>query len=262
MKKLLLALVGFLCLFGCQESTKNESSNPPMPDFNLKDSDPKAIQIADEVMAAQGGRDNWDATHYLAWNFFGNRHLIWDKYTGNVRIDYLKKDTKILVNINDLKGKVYKDGAEVTQPDSLAKYLEEGRKNWINDSYWLFMPFKLKDSGLTLKYLGEDTTQTGAKADVLRLTFQGVGATPQNAYKVYVDKQSHLVSQWAHYREANQAEPNFVTPWEDYQTYGKIKLSGSRGERKLTEIWVLDKLPESVFTSFAPVDLNQSSLSQ
>jgi hypothetical protein len=252
-------LFGALAFLGaCQDSGKeSQGDNPPMADFNMAGSDPKAIEIADEVMAAQGGRKNWDATHYLAWNFFGNRKLIWDKYTGQVRIESLKDDTKILVNINDGKGKVFKNGAEVTQPDSLAKYLDEGRKAWINDSYWLFMPFKLKDSGLTLKYLGEDKTQEGAPAEVLRLTFAGVGATPNNAYKVYVDKKSHLVTQWAHYREASQAEPNFMTPWKNYQTYGSIKLSGDRGERQITDIQVFDKLPETVFTSFAPVDLKQ-----
>ncbi len=248
-----LTVIICLALFGC-----SQTGNPPMPGFNVKDSDVKATEIADAVMAAQGGRQNWDATHFVAWNFFGNRKLIWDKYSGNVRIEYLKNDMKILVNINDLKGKVFKDGAEITQPDSLAKYLEEGRKAWINDSYWLVMPFKMKDSGLTLKYVGENTTAKGAKADVVQLTFVGVGVTPNNKYKVWVDKQTHLVSQWAHYKDAAQPEPNFITSWEDYQPYGKIKLSALRGpERRITDIYVFDKLPETVFTSFDPVDLSK-----
>ena len=249
-----------MALGSCQQKnagTSKPEENPPLEGFDLAGSDPQAIKIADQVMAAQGGRQNWDATHYLAWNFFGNRKLVWDKYTGQVRIDYLKNDTKILVNINDGKGKVFRQGAEVTQPDSLAKYLDQGKKDWINDSYWVFMPFKLKDSGLTLKYVGEDTTQAGTLADVLRLTFKGVGTTPNNGYKVYVDKNSHLVTQWAYFQEANQPEPNFTTPWQNYQTYGSIKLSGDRGERQITDIQVFNELPESVFTSFNPVDLTQ-----
>ena len=91
------------------------------PVFNVLGSDAKAVKIADKVMKANGGRKNWDATHYIAWNFFGSRTLVWDKYTGDVRIENLKNDTKILVNINTLKGKVYKNGAELTQPDSLTK---------------------------------------------------------------------------------------------------------------------------------------------
>ncbi len=251
----LFQLVACIFLFvsmGC-----NNPSNPPADGFNANESDPKAIEIADEVMQAFGGRKNWDATHYIAWNFFGSRKLIWNKYTGDVRIESLKNDTKILVNIHTMKGKVYKDGAELVQPDSLAKYLEDGRKYWINDSYWLVMPFKLKDSGVTLKFLGEEDTQKGSKADVIRLTFKGVGVTPDNSYKVWVNKENHLVDQWAYYKETTQPEPTFITPWEDYRTFGKIKLSLSRGERKFTDVYVFDKLPETVFSSFAPVDLTK-----
>src|SRR5215210_239467 len=98
-----LAFISLLLLLStsCSQPQKSESENPPMPDFNAQGSDAKAMEIADEVMKAQGGRKNWDDTHYIAWNFFGNRKLIWDKYTGNVRVENVKDDTKILVNVND-----------------------------------------------------------------------------------------------------------------------------------------------------------------
>ncbi|GAB3541010.1 hypothetical protein GCM10027443_39700 [Pontibacter brevis] len=261
MKKNLLVLLkasalASLMLFQmCQPAGQEE--NPPMEGFNMAASDPKAVQIADSVMAAQGGRKNWDDTRYISWNFFGNRKLLWDKQTGNVRVEHVKDDTKILVNINTGEGRVYKDGAEVTQPDSLAKYLQKGKEAWINDSYWLVMPYKLKDSGVTLKHLGEETTQEGQPADVLQLTYENVGVTPENKYKVYVDKNTHLVTQWAFFRNANDSEPAFVMPWKDYQSYGQIKLSGDRGQAKITDIKVLEEVPESAFTSFEPVNLEE-----
>ncbi|GAA4433654.1 hypothetical protein GCM10023188_23490 [Pontibacter saemangeumensis] len=246
-------LVALLLLF--QMCQPNGQENPPMEGFNEAGSDPEAIQLADSVMAAQGGRKNWDDTRYITWNFFGNRKLLWDKATGNVRVDYLKEDKKVLVNINTGEGKVYKEGAEVTQPDSVAKYVQQAKEAWINDSYWLVMPFKLKDSGVTLKYLGEETTQAGKLADVLQLTFENVGVTPENRYKVYIDKETNLVSQWAYFKNANDPEPAFVMPWQDYQTYGKLKLSGDRGQAHITDIKVLDDVPESAFTSFEAVNL-------
>ncbi len=249
-----LHLFWFVIIFLCG---LHVSASAQEPVFNVKGSDAKAIKIADKVMKANGGKKNWDATHYIAWNFFGSRTLVWDKYTGDVRIENLKNDTKILVNINTLKGKVYKNGAELTQPDSLTKYLTEGRNIWINDSYWLVMPFKMKDPGVTLKYIGEDTTQKGAKADVVRLTYKGVGVTPNNAFNVWVNKKTNLVEQWAFYKEADQPKPGFVHMWTDYQTYGSIKLSGLRGDRKISDIHVFDTLPTTVFTSFAPIDINK-----
>ena len=47
-----------------------------------------------------------------------------------------------------------------SHPARLARQVPAGGNDWINDLYWLVMPFKLKDSGVTLKCLGEDTTAT------------------------------------------------------------------------------------------------------
>jgi len=253
-----LSLVLILTIFQmCQPKETETKGNPPMEGFDAAGSDPKAIQIADSVMAAVGGRQNWDDTRYISWVFFGSRKLLWDKHTGDVRIENLKDDTKTLVNINTGKGKVFRNGAEITQPDSLAKYLKAGKEAWINDSYWLVMPFKLKDSGVTLKYLGEEKLATGPETDVLQLTYQNVGVTPENKYKVYVDKQNHLVAQWAYYKAAQDSVPAFTMPWLDYQTYGKIKLSGDRGDAKLTEIQVMEEVPATAFTSFEAVELGK-----
>lgn len=242
-----------LC-FSCGKIT-GDSKNPPAEGFNEAASDPKAIELADQVMMAMGGRDNWDKTRYLAWNFFGVRHLIWDKRSGDVRINIPGDSLAIIVNINSLEGLVKKDGQLLENADSLKKYLEMGKNIWINDSYWLVMPFKLKDSGVTLKYLRDDVTENNDSAAVLMLTFQNVGHTPQNKYHVYVDKKTHLVSQWAYFAEASQDSPNFVSPWQDYEKYGHILLSGSRGERKLSDIKVLESVPDYTFTSFDPVNL-------
>lgn len=230
-------------------------SNPAAPGFDSVNSQTEAIKIADKVMDAMGGRKAWDQTRFIAWNFFGNRKLIWDRYTGNTRIDF--PDSSVyLVNVNDMTGKIWLQGEVVTEPDSLAKYLTRGKNIWINDSYWLVMPFKLKDSGVTLKLLEDEPTLEGKTCHVLELTFQGVGATPQNKYLVYVDTGSNLVSQWAYYREAGQDSANFVLPWGNYNTHGNIILSEDRGERDLSEVQVFEVLPEEVFTSFEPVDLN------
>ncbi len=249
-------------LIGCQSAqdqsanaTGQGENNPPADGFNMESSDPTAIEIADRVMEAMGGRSSWDVTRYLAWDFLGARKLVWDKFTGNVRVDF-PDGTVCLVNIHDGSGKVHKQGEEVIDPDSLAKELEKGKRIWINDSYWLVMPFKLKDSGVTLKHLGTRETLEGTPSHVLELTFQDVGVTPQNRYRIYVDTTTNLVNQWEFYRESGQDSANFILPWSDYKPYGDILLSGERGERDLSEIMVFETLPEAVFTSFQAIDLS------
>lgn len=262
-KKVLFPLLScfFLIAAACdknEDSAKTflgDKKNPPAEDFNAAASDSVAIALADKVMEAMGGRENWDDTRYLAWNFFGNRHLIWDKHTGDVRISYPNETLEIIVNINDMTGKVKKNGEDIQHPDSLQKYLTQGKNTWINDSYWLVMPYKLKDSGVTLNYLGEDMTDSDDSAYVLSLTFENVGETPQNMYHVYIDKEDFLVSQFAYFAEASQESPNFSLPWTDYKEYNGILLSGDRGERDLTDIKVMEEIPAHTFKSFEPVIL-------
>ena len=229
-----------------------DDANPPQPGFNLEGSDARAVEISDEVMNALGGRRNWDQTRHITWKFFGRRTHVWDKWTGNLRLE--NKNMLVLMNLNTQRGRVWKDGAEITQADSLAKYLKAAKSIWINDSYWMFMPYKLKDSGVTLKYLGEGQTRDNLPADILQLTFENVGDTPQNKYHVYVDKESRLVTQWAYFSDANDPEPRFITPWANWRKFGTIMLSDARGDRKHSDIAVFRELPASVYEDPAPVD--------
>lgn len=241
-----------LLWFGCgQESGESGGANPPAQGFNLEESDPAAVELADSIMIAMGGRENWDNTRFISWNFFGRRDLVWDKHTGDVRIESQPDSTVYLVNINTLKGRVQINGEELTDRDSLQKMLEKAKSIWINDSYWLVMPYKLKDTGVTLKYLGEDTTLTGVKANVLEVTFENVGDTPQNKYRVYVDLGDNLVKQWAYYKDAAQDSASAVWPFDNYKRYGDILLSADRSDnRGPRDVRVDQKLSPETFTDF------------
>lgn len=249
-----LAAAVTLLAGGCQREGEERlpgGPNPPAPGFDVANSDPAAIELADSVMEAMGGRRNWDNTRFISWNFFGRRDLVWDKREGKVRIESAPDSTIYLVDIDDLTGRVQIRGKELTEPDSLQKMLARAKSIWINDSYWLFMPFKLKDTGVTLKYLGEDTTATGLRCNVLELTFEDVGDTPQNKYRVYVDLKDNLVKQWAYYKEASQDSASQVWPWDNYRKHGDILLSADRSDNKgPRNVRIDDKLPTDIFTRF------------
>ena len=138
---------------------------------------------------------------------------------------------------------------EVAEADSLKKYLDRGYRAWINDAYWLVMPYKLKDSGVTLTYGGLAKMENGRDAYVLTLTFENVGVTPQNKYDVFVDRERMLVEQWAFYRNASDEKPRFVGPWTGWVPHGRILLSSGRGTRAHTGVAVFEELPRSVFES-------------
>lgn len=220
-------------------------------------SDSKAIAIANEVMEAMGGQEAYDNTRHIRWNFFGFRSLVWDKFEGKARVEIPSQEMTMLINVHDKTGKVMKAGKEMTHADSVKKYLDRAYGAWINDSYWLVMPFKLQDSGVTLKHVGEGKTLAGEEADILSMTFESVGLTPQNKYLVYVDKERKLITQWDFYRNADDEKAGFQTPWPDYRKFGNIMLSGGqspRGGSRITDIGVYDELPASVYESLEAVD--------
>ena len=234
------------------------TENPPAEGFNLEGSDEEAIAIADQVMEALGGRAAWDDTQFVTWNFFGRRRHVWDKYTGDIRVEGVRRDDEkpylILMNLQSMEGRAWVDGQEVGDPTELAELLDLGEAAWINDSYWVFMPYKLKDSGVTLRYFGVDEMLDGRPAKVLQLTFEEVGRTPENRYLVYVAEDSGLVEQWDFFENAQDTEPGFQIPWHDWSRFGQIMLSDNRGKSGHTDLAVLETLPDGVLTSPDPVD--------
>ncbi|WP_299826309.1 hypothetical protein [uncultured Pontibacter sp.] len=218
-------------------------------------SDAKAKSIAGKVMQHMGGEAAWNSTRYLAWTF-NNQYQVWDKHENRFRWE---KDSLVaIINTQTKDGKVYVAGQELQNSEEKQKLLERAYALWINNSYWLVMPYKLQDPGVTLKYAGEETTMDGAKADVLEMSFDNVGLTPQNKYKLWVDKEEGLIRQWAFFRNYNDAEPAFTRQWSDYKTYGSIKLASNRSnpqsDFKLTHIAAPATVPEHVFNSPTPIE--------
>ena len=234
--------------------------NPAAAGFDHSGSDRRAVEVADMVMDRLGGWSNWDATRHITWRFFGGRLHVWDKRTGNIRFE--EGELVVLMNIHSQEGRAWVAEAEIENADSLAAKLKSTYEAWINDSYWLVMPYKLKDSGVTLKYRGQGVTAQGIEAEILELTFRDVGVTPQNRYVIHIDAADHLVRQWSFYREASDDEPAFTLPWTNWKRYGDIWLADDFGCRHHTDVAVFDVLPTAVFDSPEPIELAHADKDQ
>lgn len=230
-----------LVLFSCQEKpvTTIESTS------SLNSSDDAAIALANQVMDAMGGQQAWDNTHLFKWTFFGRRTHIWDKQNQISKINVPSQEVEYLLDISDMTGTVKRKGEILSDQDSVDHYLEQARRMWINDSYWLFMPFKLQDEGVTLKMADPDTTQIGTLSDRIEMTFESVGVTPENKYIVYVDQESKLITQWDFYTNYTDSLPRFQSAWPDYNRYGDLLLSGgAMGTNAISDIEVSAELSE------------------
>ncbi|HTQ79134.1 MAG TPA: hypothetical protein VMM92_04000 [Thermoanaerobaculia bacterium] len=230
------------------------AADPPSPD--TAQSEEKAHAVAHQMLQALGGKAAWDNTHYLRFTFAGARTHVWDKWTGQHRVEGKDKEGHryvIIENVNSKDGKAWLDGQPVAA-ESLPIRLKNAYAAWVNDTYWLLMPYKIEDPGVHLSYAGEEAVE-GKPCDKLHLHFDHVGLTPGDQYWVWVDKSTHLVDRWAYHLESMApAEPPTTWDWQGWQPYGKILLAPHRAQvgndRKLelSDIAVLDTVPEGTFT--------------
>ena len=210
--------------------------------------------LADRVLDAMGGRAAWDGTRYVSWNFMGKRKHLWDKSTGDLRYEF--KEQICLVNLNTRKGRVFEKGVEVTDESARGSAIEKTCSAFINDSYWMFMPYKLRDPGVRIVEIGARKTKEGNDASALELTFENVGETPQNRYVVYVGEKSGLVEQWDYFEDRADAEPKLSAPWKGWKRFGRILLCTDHGDGNDWSIAVHERVPESAFRDPAPPKLD------
>lgn len=240
-------------------------SGPPVSDSTVPESaepspsDP-ALQIAAQVMEALGGQQAWDRTRHIRFTFFGRRTHHWDKHSGDHRLE-ATEDGKHYVVLHNLKtrvGHAFMDGRELTGQQA-EEWLDRAYSSWVNDTYWLLMPYKLRDPGVLLSYEGTETIDDTAY-EVLHLQFEQVGLTPGDEYWAYIHPETRLMDRWAYRLES--MEPD-ATPtawrWEGWRPVGEIMLAPLRirvedgREAELSDLGVFDELPETVYGSPDPV---------
>ena len=235
-------------------------------------SDPKAVAIANQVMEALGGEAAWRETCFLRFDFAVDvdgktvmtRSHWWDKWRGRYRVEGKTKEGEaytVLMNINTKDGSAWLGGKPV-EGEAKKRLLERGYGAWVNDTYWLIMPYKLKDPGVVLKLEGEVKGKDKDKDtawDKLALSFDKVGLTPKDRYWAYVNRTTHLVDRWEYIlQDENPKGPPSRFDWNNWQRYGKLMLSPEKVNAKDKEkiyfpnLVVLEAMPDAVFTSPAP----------
>jgi len=218
---------------------------------------PTVDSVVDHLTQALGGKQAWDNTRYIRFNFLGRRTHWWDKATGRHRLEGQTKEGQhyvVVENLNTKEGSVWLDGKKV-EGEKTQEMLKNAYGAWVNDTYWLLEPYKLRDPGVNLSYAGEEKLD-GKTYDKLAVSFGQVGLTPGDRYWVYVNRDTGLMDRWEYILQDMPKEgPPVAWRWEGWQKYGNIMLAPHRvqvgADRKLelTDIAVLDQLPDSAFTS-------------
>ncbi len=201
--------------------------------------DAKAQEVADQLMTALGGQENWEKARYFRFDFVVERegktastvkHL-WDRYTGRYRVEGTtgEKESYVVLfeDINVKKGKAFRSGKAV-QGEEHQELIDRGYGRFINDTYWLLMPFKWNDPGVHLKYEGTATGDGGAVWDKVRLSFDdNVGLTPKDRYWAYINRKTGLMDRWEYILKGGEG-PATGSDWVQWKQFGGIVLAQER----------------------------------
>lgn len=255
-----LASIPVLCLTFLTLSPRAEAQ----PADSARGSDPRAVALAEATLEAMGGAEAWEHTRYLRFEFFGFRAHHWDRHTGRHRLEGQTRDGDryvVLHSVISRKGRAWLNGEELAG-EALDEWLERAYGAWVNDTYWLVMPYKLLDPGVTLHYAGEETLD-GKAYDKVKLTFDSVGLTPGDTYWAHINRETGLMDRWAYFlQDWEEGREPTVWWWLDWDRYGDILLSPTRFNAadeqtaSLGQLAVFEQLPDSVFESPATVTLD------
>jgi hypothetical protein len=218
----------------------------------------KAVEIANTMMTAMGGLDNWNRAHFVRYDFkvnmggkvMADRSHLWDKMTGRYRLEGKTKDGKptlALFNVANQQGTAYIEGKKL-EGAAATEALKSAYGTFINDMYWLAMPWKWIDSGVNLKYAGK-RSHRGEQMDVVQLTFGKVGLTPGDSYEAFVSPKTKLMEHWEYKLQSGN-----TGSWDwEYVTTGGIKLAANHTKAggdsiHMGKVQVMDKVDDAVFT--------------
>jgi hypothetical protein len=198
--------------------------------------DPKAAALADEVLRALGGAEAWNNTRFLRFDFaverdgktaFSRAHT-WDKHTGRYRLEGKSREGDpfvVVMNLNTKEGSAWVKGVKA-EGEEAKKQLDGAYAAWVNDTYWLLAPYKMKDPGVILASGGEET-KDGTTWDKVVLTFDNVGLTPKDKYWLWVNRQTKLVDRWDYVLKGESTPPTSWM-WKGWRAYGAIQLAPDR----------------------------------
>ena len=183
-------------------------------------------QLAQAVWGASGGA-NWDDVKTIDFTFAVEKNgktvakaqHHWDVAAQTDEVKWKGKD--VTVNLAN----------PAQDKDAKAAYAR-----WVNDSYWLLAPLKLRDRGVTVTSEGTKEVN-GEKCEVLHLSFGQVGLTPTDQYRLYIDPASKLVRSWDYIPKDGKGMSG---SWEDYKKSGGLMLATNHKMDGGVQIKMLD----------------------
>ena len=214
------------------------------PTFDRASADPKAVEIADRVIAAAGGAEHWNAAKQLRWKQVitqDGKQVIageqaWDRWNGrhHARAKRAEGDIVVMRPLYENGGMVFMDdGQRMRKIEGGAEEsIATARQRWEFDTALLFMPFLLEEPGTKLAYDGEVTGENGKPHDALLVTFDAKDLR-RSKYRVIVDRETSQIDRIEIEKPGAERLGYGLTEWSEgggIKFPGKLQNLGYAGE--------------------------------
>ncbi len=133
--------------------------------------------LADKMLLAVN-KMAWDSIETITWSYPPGHNYTWFKTKDSVVVKW--DNYSVFLNTKSIKGKV-QSNTSMTSEDS-SEITQTAYEYFINDSFWLGAPFKVRDSGTkrgVVDYNGKEA---------LLVTYTSGGVTPGDSYLWILDK--------------------------------------------------------------------------
>jgi hypothetical protein len=213
------------------------------------------------MIQALGGWEAFRSSRYVRFDFAVmledrplsfHRHL-WDRWTGRYRVEGMKKDgisyLILYSDVNSRQGQAY-NNERIAEGAATQSLLEYGYARFINDTYWLLMPWKTFDPGVH-RSLEERVTDSLGSFDVVHLSFDSVGLTPGDQYWAYVNRSTGRMERWRFLLQDGETGDYRWTDWVNVSGvwFSTTKVSADGKTRILTNnINLSPTVEERLFT--------------
>tara|TARA_R110002050_G_scaffold104052_6_gene213292 strand:- start:110 stop:757 length:648 start_codon:yes stop_codon:yes gene_type:complete len=170
------------------------------------------VIVEQEILVAQKianahGFENWKQVSEIQFTFFGKRNWTWKPKTNNVTL-ITETDT---INYNR---------------KTLDSISQNADKNFVNDKFWLLIPFQLVwDANTTISEpIKTEAPISKTQINKITLTYPNEGGyTPGDAYDIFYND-DYIIKEWT-FRRGNQPEATLVNTFENYQNFNGIKIA-------------------------------------
>jgi len=163
----------------------------------------RAEKLADEMLAALN-KPAYDTLSYVEFTFMGMHSYKWDKKNNQVVVSW--GENEVFLDLN-LSTKSYNE-IETT-----------AYKYFINDSFWLTAPFKVRDDGVIRASLDVE------KGRGLFVIYTSGGLTPGDSYLWIIDENGFPIA-WKLWT-SNIPVGGLAFSWEKWEELGNVYFSTS-----------------------------------